>query len=688
MLASNTHPPATGTDSKAHAEAQLQLLREYLTGFELAHFSSSLQLIRQMPLAPGQALELEAFQILAQSLHDDAPPNELLLRAKSVQMQAQSENFPMAQAAAWRALQWVQTRMRLYHAALDSVARAGELYQRCGQDALAVQMRAIRCTVLFSSEMYVELRQNCAELLGHPDGLAAPVRALLLNYSASAAYYLAIEEDDEDSAAPHWDDCLALRQQALALACAEGLHYHEGLALLNLAVVTATLGRAAESREYLRQFHRRVEPEHVQPYWVLGLRLCEVLLGCVELPREQAWRTLLAFDAELALEPPHSIGSREIVSHTIRRYGRQWGYLEQTLQACISQVRVERRHKREIANALGETINAVMERPHLQHENAQLAQHGTALENSLAQRNIELSNALCKVQAEVSVRQAAEAALRRAHDELEEQVRARTGELELAMRSLMQQEKQLGMSRMVVGMAHEMNTPLGNARVAASAIAEQGVELQRNLAGGTLKRSQLQALLSHVADGGALLERAISQISALVERFKGLSSHPEQEACGRFDMAELLRMCQGHWQPLMGPQSVRMRLELPEELWLSGYGNGCRQVFQQLFENSIYHGFKGRTGGEIVVAASRVGEELLIEWADDGNGIAAEHLGKVFEPFFTTQLGQSGAGLGLASVHSLVVDMMKGSVAIASAPGEGARVLLRLPVAGGGVELV
>ncbi|MFC3378810.1 sensor histidine kinase [Rugamonas sp. CCM 8940] len=681
------HPPVAGRDVKAHAEAQLQLVREYLTGFELAHFSSSLHLIRQMPLAPGQALELEAFQILAQSLDDDSQPNELLLRAKSLQMQAQSENFPMAQAAAWRALQWVQTRMRLYHAALDSVARAGELYQRCGHDKLAVQMRAIRCTVLFSSEMYVELRQICAQLLGHPDGLAVPVRALLLNYSASAAYYLAIEEDDEDGAAPYWNDCLALRRQALALACAEGLHYHEGLALLNLAVVTATLGRAAASREHLRQFHRRVAPANMQPYWLLGLRLCEVLLGCVERPREQAWATLLAFDAELALEPPHSIGSREIIAHTIRRYGRQWGYLEQTLQTCIRQVRVERRHKRELANALGETINAVMERPHLQQENAQLAQHGTALENSLALRNVELSNALCKVQAEVSVRLAAEAALRRAHDELEGQVRERTAALELAMRSLMQQEKQMGMSRMVVGMAHEMNTPLGNARLAASAIAEQGLELRDNLAGGTLRRSQLQALLSHVTDGGALLERAISQIGALVERFKGLSSHPEQEACGRFDMAELLRMCHGHWQPLLDTQSVRLRLELPDELWLNGYANGCRQVFQQLFENSIYHGFKGRGHGEIVVSARSEGGELLIEWADDGNGIAAEHLDKVFEPFFTTQLGQTGAGLGLASVHSLVVDMMKGRVAITSVAGEGTRVLLRLPLAGSAADL-
>ncbi|MBA5687884.1 hypothetical protein [Rugamonas apoptosis] len=55
--------------------------------------------------------------------------------------------------------------MRLHHAALHSVASAGALYQRCGQEQLALQMQAIRCTVLFGSEMYQESRLSCAELL-------------------------------------------------------------------------------------------------------------------------------------------------------------------------------------------------------------------------------------------------------------------------------------------------------------------------------------------------------------------------------------------------------------------------------------------------------------------------------------------------------------------------------------------
>ncbi|MYM99269.1 sensor histidine kinase, partial [Rugamonas sp. FT81W] len=154
-------------------------------------------------------------------------------------------------------------------------------------------------------------------------------------------------------------------------------------------------------------------------------------------------------------------------------YGRRWGHMEAALQAAIGQVAAERGQKRALCAALGETLSAVMERPQLQHQNALLAQHGTVLENSLMQRNQELGEALATLQREVAVRQAAERALQAAHDRLEQQVRERTDALGHAMRALMQQEKQLGLSRMVVGMAHELNTPLGNARVAASAITAQ-----------------------------------------------------------------------------------------------------------------------------------------------------------------------------------------------------------------------
>jgi signal transduction histidine kinase len=664
-------------DDVSRAEAQLQTLRTCLMAHEMTHFAATLRQLEKIALNGSQALELQAFQLLARAADVSIPADDLLMLAKSLQLQAQTEQHPLAQAAALRALHWLQMRLRLHHAALESLARAAELYERCGMPALVTQMRAARCRVMLGSEMHLELRQFCAGMLAQPEQLTEPIHAMLLDYSASASFYLALEENDDASAEIHWRQCMEQRLQALRRTRAHGLHTQECLALLNLAVVSATHERPDDCRDYTRQLHAKFGRDG---YWEPWLHLCELLMQCVEGDRASAWRELLNYDAGLARDPLSGARLREISLRAIRRYGRLWGHLDQALQASIAQVALERRHKRELATSLGETLSAVMERPQLLHQNALLAQHGTVLENSLMQRNQELNSALETVRSEVAVRQAAEQALRQAHDRLEQQVRERTADLGQAMRSLMQQEKQLGLSRLVVGIAHELNTPLGNARVAASVITGQAAELRRGMEAGALKRSQLNGLLDNVTQGGELVDRALMQISELVERFKGLSGQPTQEGACRFDLCERLRFCDSNWRHALQARGVTLTLRLPGELWLHGYPGTCQVVFQHLLDNCLMHAFAQRAAGAIVVEARTAGGEVLVDWADDGCGIAPEHLSQVFEPFFTTQLGTTGTGLGLASVHSMVVSLMKGQVALESAPGRGTRVLLRLPI--------
>lgn len=249
------------------------------------------------------------------------------------------------------------------------------------------------------------------------------------------------------------------------------------------------------------------------------------------------------------------------------------------------------------------------------------------------------------------------------------------------MHSLMQQEKQLGLSRMVVGMAHELNTPLGNARVAASAITAQAASLQQTLVSGALRRSALDGWFDAVQQGGALVDRALCQISELVDRFKSLSGEPVQEAPSRFDLSDRLRFCAEHWRSSLQQRGITLVLEMPEQLWLVGYPGACQIVFQHLLDNCLMHAFAQRSAGQITVRTARDGPAVVIDWRDDGCGIEAEHLSRVFEPFFTTQLGLTGTGLGLASVHSMVVSMMRGQLSLESVRGQGCHFQLRLPAA-------
>lgn len=658
MSESEVQIPGAVSDAD-QAEAQLQTLRECLMAHELVHFTSTLEQLASYTLNAAQTLELAAFQLLSRAADVNQPADDILIAARELQLQAQTAQHPLAQAAALRALHWVQMRIRLHHAALESLAKAAELYERCAQPALAVQTRAARCRVMLSAEMHEELHDFCDDMLSQPDTLTPSIHTMLLDYSASSSYYLALEHIDRPEAEPHWTDCLLRRGQVLQMARDHGLRSQECLALLNLSIVCATREQAQDCRRYMQQLHAQFGHDG---YWEPWLQLCGVLIQCVDGERAAAWQALLDYDAWLESDALNNSRLREISLMAIRRYGRRWGHLEQALQASMAQVANERRHKRELTNSLGATLNAVMERPQLLYQNALLAQHGTVLENSLMQRNQEL---------------------RQAHDQLEQKVRERSAELAQALQSLMRQEKQLGLSRLVVGMAHELNTPLGNARVAASAITERAAELQHCLNDGTLRRSQLGGLLESVTHGGDLVERALVQISELVERFKGLSVHPSQENSSYFDLSERLHFFRNSWARTLKARSIRMTLVTPETLWLQGYPAACQIVFQHLLDNCLQHAFKERHQGAIMISAEMVEGAVLVRWEDDGVGIAPDQLAQVFDPFYTTQLGQTGMGLGLASVHSMIVNLMHGQVSLESTLGHGTRILLRLPLQGG-----
>jgi signal transduction histidine kinase len=71
---------------------------------------------------------------------------------------------------------------------------------------------------------------------------------------------------------------------------------------------------------------------------------------------------------------------------------------------------------------------------------------------------------------------------------------------------------------------------------------------------------------------------------------------------------------------------------------------------------------------------------VQIEVRDNGVGIPADNLKRVFDPFFTTRLGQGGSGLGLHIVHNIVTEVLGGHVNVSSQPGAGTVFTLRLPL--------
>jgi signal transduction histidine kinase len=71
---------------------------------------------------------------------------------------------------------------------------------------------------------------------------------------------------------------------------------------------------------------------------------------------------------------------------------------------------------------------------------------------------------------------------------------------------------------------------------------------------------------------------------------------------------------------------------------------------------------------------------VVIQIADNGSGISEEVLHKIFDPFFTTKPVGSGTGLGLSISHQIVVEKHAGQLSCVSAPGQGTKMIVKIPV--------
>ena len=275
---------------------------------------------------------------------------------------------------------------------------------------------------------------------------------------------------------------------------------------------------------------------------------------------------------------------------------------------------------------------------------------------------------------------------RRAAQWLEEQVNKRTQELLAAQDELVNSRKLAALGQLLSGIAHELNTPLGNALLGATALGAASAGIAERMADGLpLKRQELVNWVAQTRTGSELIEQNVDRALRLVERFRQLTDGSGRAERSSFDLREAVLRAWARVQTHLDVDHVRLACELPEGVKLDGYPDVLQQVLEQLLENACLHAFRGGRTGLIEVRARCSASSLTLEVRDDGTGMPAADVARAFEPFFSTTFGQGGSGLGLFVAHSLVTGMLGGSLQLDSQPGAGTVVRLELPKRGGAV---
>ncbi len=319
-------------------------------------------------------------------------------------------------------------------------------------------------------------------------------------------------------------------------------------------------------------------------------------------------------------------------------------------------------------------------------------QIGSALEMlllalALADRLSESRRAAHKAQGEAlaSERRLVET-LRTSERRLEERVAERTAALTSAMErlkraqaELVQSEKLASLGSLVAGIAHELNTPIGNAVTVATTMEEATRNLKADIEGAGMRKSTLLQYLENVLPMSELIVRSTQRAASLVASFKRVAVDQTSEQRRMFDVRELAQDICASLRPGYKHQPWLIEVDMPPDLTCNSYPGPLGQVITNIVQNAVLHAFAGRKHGMVRLTARQVDRAIELTIADDGNGMPAAVLARIFDPFFTTRLGQGGSGLGLSISRNIVTGVLGGTLQAFSEPGLGASFVLTFP---------
>ena len=231
----------------------------------------------------------------------------------------------------------------------------------------------------------------------------------------------------------------------------------------------------------------------------------------------------------------------------------------------------------------------------------------------------------------------------------------------------------------MAGVAHEINTPVGIALTSASVLMEATDRVHEAVAGGNIKKSDILRYLETAGESARLIMNNAYRAAHLIHSFKQIAVDQVSEARRRFELHDYINEVVSSLQPKLKKTRIRVAIDCPPDIVLDSYPGALAQVITNLTLNCVEHAFDADAEGSIAIRVALDGDWIEMRVVDDGKGIPADMLDKVFDPFVTTRRGQGGTGLGLNIVFNLIAKQFAGTIAVSSVLGHGASFVLRIP---------
>ena len=246
--------------------------------------------------------------------------------------------------------------------------------------------------------------------------------------------------------------------------------------------------------------------------------------------------------------------------------------------------------------------------------------------------------------------------------------------------SLIEAEKLAALGRLVAGVAHEVNNPVGISLTVASSLERKTALFANEVSRGDVRRSSLNEFLETCRDASSQLVANLNRAAELIASFKQVAADRSYSDQRMFDLADLTEQVVMSLRPGLRKRHLTLTVDCQPNLTMNSYPGPYGQVLTNLFLNAVAHAFPDGRPGSVDIAARQAGKDHVeIVFSDDGCGMSLDVRRRAFDPFFTTRRDQGGTGLGLHIVYSIVTNRLGGRLELESEPGRGTRIRIVLP---------
>jgi signal transduction histidine kinase len=307
------------------------------------------------------------------------------------------------------------------------------------------------------------------------------------------------------------------------------------------------------------------------------------------------------------------------------------------------------------AGAVGAVASAAIEARDKRIAQHELSQYRDHLEEIIATRTAELTDANVELNRTLDV-------------------------LKTTQAELLDQEKFASLGTIVAGVAHEVNTPIGVGVTASSALKQATVRLQKKVEAGELKKSDLMSYIEVAARSADILEANLGRAAELVRSFKQVAVDQSSEAVRVVELGQYVHDVMTSLRPELRKAGHAVTVDAPRPLQLETTPSAIWQIVSNLVMNSILHAFEPAQHGHLTISVTEAEDAAILVYRDDGKGMNPDVRRRIFEPFFTTKRGQGGSGLGLSIVYNLVTKTLGGTILCTSAPDVGTEFMITIPM--------